>query len=141
MLLLLIVYGHILCHILATGHTHPTKLHAMGARFFYLRDVETIARLATLTLSTGCLRLPRMRDDRTLLDPPCLQDTLHRGFESGRKRLLDLILITQIVTFCHRCLIRIIEQWREPLDIVVWLLQQFGDGDWVVEGTWQTQKH
>lgn len=97
---------------------------------------QDCSQLATLVLSNGSVRLPRMRDDGSLLDPPCLQDALHRGFESGRKRLLDLILITQIVTLCHRCLIGIIEQWREPLDIVVWLLQQFGDGDGVVKGPW-----
>jgi len=46
-----------------------------------------------------------MLDDGARFDLPLLQYTLDIGLELRREQLLDLILIAQIVTFCHRSLI------------------------------------
>ena len=78
--------------------------------------------------------LPCIRQKGAFGNLPDLQHALRGGFEYGWKRLLDLKFITQIVTFGHGGLIGVLEQRCEPLDIVVWLLQQLGDGDWVMEG-------
>ena len=61
-------------------------------------------------------------DNDALFDFPLLELAFDGGLEPGRERLLDLMLITQLVTFYYRSLIRIREQRCEPLDIVVWLL-------------------
>ena len=82
---------------------------------------------------------PGAFDDGALLNLPLLQHAFDIRLESGGKRLLDLILITQIVTFCHRGPIDIGEQWREPLDIVGWLPQQLRDGDGVMQALRQPQ--
>lgn len=51
------------------------------------------------------LTLPWMLDDGARFDLPLLQYTLDVGLELRREQLLDLILIAQFVTFCHRSLI------------------------------------
>lgn len=87
----------------------------------------------------GCLL--RASNDGALANHPSLEDAFDVGFESGREALLDLILITQVITFCHGGLIEVREQRCEPLDIVVWLLQQLRDGDWVMKALWESQQH
>ena len=77
----------------------------------------------------------RTCNDGALCNLPLHELALDGGLESGREVPLDLRLITQIVTLCHRSLIEIREQRCEPLDIVVWLLQQLGDGDWVMKAS------
>ncbi len=66
------------------------------------------------------------------LNFPPRKGALDVGLESGRELLLHLVVITQTVTFNHCRLIVIREEWREPLDIVVWLLKKLGDGDRVM---------
>lgn len=85
--------------------------------------------------------LLRACNDGTLANHPSLEHAFDVGFESGREALLDLILITQVITFCHGRLIEVREQRCEPLDIVVWLLQQLRDGDWVMKALWESQQH
>ena len=75
-------------------------------------------------------------NDGALLYLPLGEDALDIGLEPGGERLEDLVIITQTVTFCHLGLIGIREERREPLDIVVWSLEQLGDGDGVVEARW-----
>jgi len=87
------------------------------------------------------MHILRLRDNRPLSDLPVLQNALHIRLEPGRERLLDLILVTKLVTLCHRGLVEVREQRSEPLDIVVWLLQQLGHGDGVVKAERQTQQH
>ena len=46
-------------------------------------------------------RLPVGCDDGAFSNHPSLKHAFDVGLESGRKGFLDLVLITQIVTFCH----------------------------------------
>ena len=85
--------------------------------------------------------LPRTCYDGALANHPSFEHAFDVGFESGREALLDLIFITQVITFCHGGLIEVREQRCEPLDIVVWLLQQLRDGDWVMKALWESQQH
>ena len=64
---------------------------------------------------------------------PSLERSVYRTFEFCRESLLSLPLITQSVLLCHCSLVEIRKQWGEPLDMVVWLRQKLGDGDWVME--------
>ncbi len=82
-----------------------------------------------------------MRNDSASFYHPSLEYTFNVGLESGRQGLLDLILITEIITFCHCSFTEVREQWCEPLDIVVWLLQQLGDGNWVMETLRESKQH
>lgn len=77
--------------------------------------------------------VPWLRDDCASVDRPALEDAFDAGFEAGRESPFDLPFITAIITFCHGGLVEVREQWREPLDIVVRLLQQLGDGNRVVK--------
>ena len=72
-------------------------------------------------------------NDGTLFNIPSRQDAIDIGLKSGRESFLDLELITQPVTFCHRSFIEIRKQRCKPLDAVVWLLQKLCDRNWVVE--------
>ena len=74
-------------------------------------------------------------------DLPLRKLPFDAGFEPGRKGLGNLRFITQPITFCHHSLIGVREQWREPLDIVVWSLEQLGDGDGIVEAWRKSQQH
>lgn len=49
--------------------------------------------------------LPRLQNGSTFFNLPMLEHAFDVGFESGREGFLDLILITQIVTFCHSGLV------------------------------------
>ena len=51
------------------------------------------------------------------------------------------MLVPKLVTLRDRGLVKVGEQRREPLDIVVWLLQQLGDGDWIMEASRESQQH
>ncbi len=67
------------------------------------------------------------------MDGPALEYAIDAGFELGRESFLDLEFITKLITFCHRSGVGVREQRCEPLDVVVWLLQQLSDSDWVME--------
>lgn len=82
-----------------------------------------------------------LRYDSALADSPGHQDAIDIGFVFGGKGFLDLVILTPLVTFYYRCLIGIGKQRCEPLNIVIWLLQQLSDGDGVVETLRQSQQH
>ena len=82
-----------------------------------------------------------MCDNGALFYLPLGEGALDVGFEPGGKGLQDLVVITQTVTLCHLGLVGIREERREPLDIVVWSLEQLGDGDGVMEARRQSQQH
>ena len=87
------------------------------------------------------MQIPWFQYDCASFYHPSLEYACDARFESGRQRLLDLILITQIITFCHCSFTEVREQWCEPLDMVVWLLQQLGDSDWVMKTLRESQQH
>lgn len=135
--------GHVLCHVLAAVGTHASKLHAVCAGLLDFRYLETLSRISTgffFFFGKGECSLWACNDG-AFANHPSLEHAFDVGFESGREALLDLILITQVITFCHGGLIEVREQRCEPLDIVVWLLQQLRDGDWVMKALWESQQH
>lgn len=107
----------------------------MSAWFLDLSDLETKIRRSAMQRKEGrvAIDIPWSRDDCAIVDRPALEDAIDAGFEAGREGLFDLPFITAIITFCHGGLVEVREQWREPLDIVVRLLQQLGDSNRVVK--------
>ena len=83
----------------------------------------------------------RLGDDGALGDFPVDQHALDAGFESGGEFLPGLPCITKIVTLCHLGLKDVREEWCKSLDIVVGLLEQLGDGDWVMKASGESQQH
>lgn len=82
-----------------------------------------------------------LRDDSTLVDLPFDKHALDAGLESGGEFLPGLPCIAQTVTLCHLGLIDVREEWCESLDTVVGLLEQLGDGDWVMKASGESQQH
>ena len=80
-------------------------------------------------------------DDGALIDFPVEKHALDAGLESGGKLLEGLPCVTHIVTFCHLGLVNIGKEWCESFDIVVGLLEQLGDGNWVVKARGESQQH
>lgn len=115
----------------------------MGAWFFNLGDVD--AR-DSISIREACVAwsmryLLWLRDNGALADFPVGERALNIGLEPGGECLLDLVKIAQIVTFSHGSLVEIREQRCEPLDVVVWLLEQLGDGNGVMEARRESQQH
>lgn len=82
-----------------------------------------------------------MCDNCSSTNLPSKKLPIHRRLITSRERLLDLRFISQFVTFCYLGFIKVIEQRLEPLDIVVWALEQIGDGDRVMKARGQSQQH
>lgn len=82
-----------------------------------------------------------LRDDGALIDLPIDEHALDAGLKSGGEFFPCLPCITQIVTFCHLGLIDVREERCKSLDIVVGLLEQLGDGDWVMKASGESQQH
>lgn len=80
-------------------------------------------------------------DDGALVDFPFDENALDAGLKSGGVFFQRLPCITQIVTLCHLGLVDVREEWCESLDIVVGLLEQLGDGDWVMKASGESQQH
>lgn len=86
-------------------------------------------------------RILGLGDDGALIDLPTDEHALDAGLESGGELFPSLPCITQAVAFCHPCLIDVREEWCESLYIVARLLEQLGDGDWVVKASGESQQH
>ena len=80
-------------------------------------------------------------DDGALIDLPVDKHALDTGLESGGELFPGLPCIAQIVTLCHPGLVDVREEWCESLDIVVGLLEQLGDGDWIMKASGESQQH
>ena len=80
-------------------------------------------------------------DDGALGDFPVDKHALDAGLESGGEFFPGLPCITKIVTLCHLGLKDVREEWCKSLDIVVGLLEQLGDGYWVMKASGESQQH
>lgn len=112
---------NVLSHILPTIDTHPTVLYTVGAWLFDIRNVLSSSAISNSSSPSSYYDLPGLCNDCSCYNFPSLQRAFDARLKSGWEGLLNLRQIPPIITLRHRGLVIVAKEWREPLDIVVWL--------------------